>query len=395
MIGILIGFSEYLIYRKNDIKNSDINKYNSKVFMKITVYTLIIHTIYLFLLCIKNIDNLEKVGIIVYTYFFINIFNSINIYNLFKNKYLFEEKKIILNYLLLFFGISIINIIGIFTSEIISNLIYALGICTFTIPNILKNIKDLKGKELVTEKKINKEIKNIKKRKYMEKIVSVKSVLYPYIFEIIFYNLAIFIIYKYISKSPFDIENFGNVLKIILAYKFLIETLALILGLKIYDNFIEYGEKSEKNRRRHLFLVGIIFAVIFISLIYIFPYSMLNIFTVNLANKNIIINILKHFLMTSVISFISILFIYTIYGEIRKDEINKGRYKYKEMAKTNKRKYNFISLIFFLKLIAPFAIIYLAIIKQKYKLMLYSYFLSDIIILLLILFLICINRKEK
>lgn len=395
MIGILIGFSEYLIYRKNDIKNSEINKYNSKVFMKITVYTLIIHTIYLFLLSIKNIDNLEKVGIIVYTYFFINIFNSINIYNLFKNKYLFEEKKIILNYLILFLGITIVNIIGIFTSEIISNLIYALSICTFTIPNILKNIKDLKGKELVTEKKINKEIKNIKKRKYMEKIVSVKSVLYPYIFEIIFYNLAIFIIYKYISKSPFDIENFGNVLKIILAYKFLIETLALILGLKIYDNFIEYGEKSEKKRRRHLFLVGIIFAVIFISLIYIFPYSMLNIFTVNLANKNIIINILKHFLMTSVISFISILFIYTIYGEIRKDEINKGRYKYKEMSKTNKRKYNFISLIFFLKLVAPFAIIYLAIIKQKYKLMLYSYFLSDIIILLLILFLICINRKEK
>lgn len=395
MIGILIGFSEYLIYRKNDIKNSEINKYNSKVFMKITVYTLIIHTIYLFLLSIKNIDNLEKVGIIVYTYFFINIFNSINIYNLFKNKYLFEEKKIILNYLILFLGITIVNIIGIFTSEIISNLIYALSICTFTIPNILKNIKDLKGKELVTEKKINKEIKNIKKRKYMEKIVSVKSVLYPYIFEIIFYNLAIFIIYKYISKSPFDIENFGNVLKIILAYKFLIETLALILGLKIYDNFIEYGEKSEKNRRRHLFLVGIIFAVIFISLIYIFPYSMLNIFTVNLANKNIVINILKHFLMTSVISFISVLFIYTIYGEIRKDEINKGRYKYKEMSKTNKRKYNFISLIFFLKLVAPFAIIYLAIIKQKYKLMLYSYFLSDIIILLLILFLICINRKEK
>lgn len=394
VIGFLIGVSEYFVYRKANINNKDIKKNNKQLSKRIIILNNIFS--YLIYFIIMGLNFNENIAIFILSYCFVNIFNSLNIYDFFRSKYELKENEKILRYIKLIFGVLIINIAGIYTKNIISNLIYAFSVIIFTMPYILKDTLKFgeNNKKIYAEKKINNEKENIKKRTFIEKIVSIKEVVYPYICTMIFQNIVIFLMIKKFGKNMLNLTDFNYVIKTILAYKLLIEIFAILIGLKVYDNYIEYGEKERITKNKTLIFIGTLFIAFFSLIVYIYPYFMLNMFTLDLAGKNVIINILKHFFMTNILSFISYVLIYNIYGKIKNNEIKKGRYNYKEMSKANKYKYNLNTIIFILKETFPFLLIFIAVLKQNYKLMLYSYFVSDIIVLIMII-LMYLKEKNK
>lgn len=440
MIGMFVGLMLYLSYRKKKIKEEDIKEYNRRRELKIIGYNFIVHFVFVIYTYIfkenifKNLNILdfekakifEEIIIFICSYFFINIFASFNIYSFFVNKYEIDSKNvnkeieektkrktkvrnsfIFRRYIRLLLIILILNIPTLFLNETFSILIYAFSVIIATLPFILKTIKIIyeeEGNKTPKEKvnlnkyifkKQNLEKNTTKKRKYLQKVLDFKSILYPYIFEIIVSEVILSVIIYFFGNKIFNLEDFPYVLNIVTSFKFLIDTYALLLGLKIYDNYIKYGIKERKKRNLVEIVIGLIFAIIFVLLIYIFPYKMMNLFTCDIAAKNSSINILKYFMITSVVSFLETILIYVIYGKIRKKEIQKRRYNYRDMSKESKKIYNLNSAVYLVKVLLPYLLIILAIKLNNYKAFLYSYFISDIISFVFSLIVIRISESSK
>lgn len=439
MFGIIVGMAMYLNYRSKVITNESLDDFKKKIERKMVTYNFIIHFIFILILYFSKFKIFSSLGvpkieqskyfeeliIFICSYFFINVFSSFNIYTIFKSEYKIDIKSInkkleekseeknveikrvrnsivLVRYLKLFLIIALLNIPSLFMPLSVTMVFYAFSIIFATLPFILKNIRITSGKtdpKYEEELKYKKNLKNLmnekvntkknttKKRGYIRKIIDLKSIIAPYIFETIFSKIIMFVIVFSFGEKIFNLENFEYIFGIVSSFIFLIETYALIIGLKIYDNYIKYGEKERKERNKSHVFLGIITTIIFTSLIYLFPYKMMNIYTTNIASKNSAINILKFFLMTSALSFISSIIIYGIYGNIRQVEIKRKKYRYLDMSSESKKIYKLNSLIFLMKVFFPYIFIILSIINKKYKLFLYSHFLSDIIV---IIFSLCI-----
>lgn len=439
MFGIIVGMAMYLDYRSKMITNESLENFKKHIEKKMVTYNFILHFAFILLLYILKFKIFSSLGvpkieqskyfeelvIFICSYFFINVFSSFNIYTIFKSEYKIDIKSInkelkkkseeknveiksvrnsivLVRYLKLCLIVSILNIPSLFLPVSYTMIFYPFSIIIATLPFILKNISITSGdvdpkyeKELKYKKnlknlmneKVNTKKNNTKKRGYIRKIIDLKSIIAPYIFKTIFSKIIMFVIIFLFGTKIFNLENFEYIFGIVSSFMFLIDTYSLIIGLKIYDNYIKYGEKERKERNKVHIYLGIITTIIFTSLIYLFPYKMMNIYTTNVASKNSAINILKYFLMTSVLSFISSIIIYGIYGNIRKVEIKRKKYRYLDMSKESKKIYKLNSVIFLMKVLFPYLFIILSIVTKKYKMFLYSYFLSDIIV---IIFSLCI-----
>lgn len=439
MFGIIVGMAMYLDYRSKVIANESLEDFKKKIERKMVTYNFVLHFAFILILYISKFKifssldvpkieqskYFEELVIFICSYFFINVFSSFNIYTIFKSEYKIDIKSInkklkkesedsnveikrvrnsivLVRYLKLFLIVSILNIPSLFLPVSYTMIFYAFSIIIATLPFILKNIRITNGKvdpkyeeELKYKKKLNTYMNekvntkknSTKKRGYIRKIIDLKSIIAPYIFKTIFSKIIMFIIIFSLGTKIFNLENFEYIFGIVSSFMFLIDTYSLIIGLKIYDNYIKYGEKERKQRNKAHVYIGIITTIIFTSLIYLFPYKMMNIYTTNIASKNSAINILKFFLMTSVLSFISSIIIYGIYGNIRKVEIKRKKYRYLDMSSESKKIYKLNSVIFLMKVLFPYLFIILSMVTKKHKLFLYSYFLSDIIV---IIFSLCI-----
>lgn len=334
--------------------------------------------------------------------FIINVFNYINIkkYNFNKTdlekvkiKKAKEEKcfKIYLRYIL----ILAIYIIGLIFR--ITNIVYSI----VSILIIVLIIKDIKS--YLTKGNILRETKNIVKFRLKERIFPKKReekniIVYPYILEIT--SAMLLFIFMFLSKGE-NMQRKAAVFITSFSIIMLVKHLTYFTANKIYKD--EQNEIKAKNKIKDKFknkeiksmreqvLYTLLFGIIFVSIIYLRPYKIASLFTNNLSIQNEVTNNIK-FLMISII--INMISIFAAYRLLAFYNSNKNKKQVKKGAKLSFKNLNILNFILTLQSVLPYILIYISFKFSAYKYYLYSFFITDMIIFILVGIIYIRKRKN-
>ena len=334
--------------------------------------------------------------------FIINVFNYINIkkYNFNKTdlekvkiKKEKEEKyfKIYLRYLL----ILAIYIIGLIFR--ITNIVYSI----VSILIIVLIIKDIKS--YLTKGNILRETKNIVKFRLKERIFPKKReekniIVYPYILEIT--SATLLFIFTFLSKCE-NMQRKAAVFITSFSIIMLVKHLTYFTANKIYKD--EQNEIKAKNKIKDKFknkeiksmreqvLYTLLFGIIVVSIIYLRPYKIASLFTNNLSIQNEVTNNIKFLLMSIIINMISV---FTVYRLLAFYNSNKNKKQVKKGAKSSFKNLNILNFILTLQSVLPYILIYISFKFSAYKYYLYSFFITDMIIFILVGIIYIRKRKN-
>ena len=334
--------------------------------------------------------------------FIINVFNYINIkkYNFNKTdlekvkiKKAKEEKyfKIYLRYIL----ILAIYIIGLIFR--ITNIVYSI----VSILIIVLIIKDIKS--YLTKGNILRETKNIVKFRLKERIFPKKReekniIVYPYILEIT--SAMLLFIFMFLSKGE-NMQRKAAVFITSFSIIMLVKHLTYFTANKIYKD--EQNEIKAKNKIKDKFknkeiksmreqvLYTLLFGIIFVSIIYLRPYKIASLFTNNLSIQNEVTNNIKFLMISIIINMISIFAAYRLLAFYNN---NKNKKQVKKGAKLSFKNLNILNFILTLQSVLPYILIYISFKFSAYKYYLYSFFITDMIIFILVGIIYIRKRKN-
>ena len=322
--------------------------------------------------------------------FIFNVFNYINIkkYVLInenkskdksKSKNENENNKKINNIYLRYIAVIFIYTLGMLFN--ITNIIYSV----VSILMIVLVIKDIK--KYLTKANILKETKNMIKLKFKDKIkpknLEKDLIIYPYILEIV--SALILFIYLFLNKSK-DLPRKAIVFIISFSIIMLIKHLIYFVSNKIYQD-IKLKKRSKEDIRFQI-IYTLILGIIFVSFIYLKPYKIVKLFTNNLSIQNEVINNIKFLNMSIIINMLNIFLIYKLFG------LGNIKTKDKNAEEKKSKIKKLLNVILITESILPYILIYISFKISAYKCYLYSFFITDMIIFILIGIIYLRKRKN-
>ena len=272
--------------------------------------------------------------------------------------------------------------------------IYTLGML-FNITNIIYSvvsilmivlvIKDIK--KYLTKANILKETKNIIKLKIKDRIriknIEKNVIIYPYILEVV--SALILFIYLFLNKSK-DFPRKAIVFIISFSIIMLIKHLIYFVSNKIYQD-IKLKKRSKEDIRFQI-IYTLILGIIFVSFIYLKPYKIVKLFTNNLSIQNEVINNIKFLNMSIIINMLNIFLIYKLFG------LGNIKTKDKNAEEKKSKIKKLLNVILITESVLPYILIYISFKISAYKCYLYSFFITDMIIFILIGIIYLRKRKN-
>ncbi len=319
--------------------------------------------------------------------FIFNVFNYINIkkYVLInenkskdKSKSKNENNKKTNNIYLRYIAVIFIYTLGMLFN--ITNTIYSVA----SILMIVLVIKDIK--KYLTKANILKETKNIIKLKIKDRIriknIEKDVIIYPYILEVV--SALILFIYLFLNKSK-DFPRKAIVFIISFSIIMLIKHLIYFVSNKIYQDI---KLKKSKEDIRFQIIYTLILGIIFVSFIYLKPYKIVKLFTNNLSIQNEVINNIKFLNMSIIINMLNIFLIYKLFG------LGNIKTKDKNAEEKKSKIKKLLNVILITESVLPYILIYISFKISAYKCYLYSFFITDMIIFILIGIIYLRKRKN-
>lgn len=261
----------------------------------------------------------------------------------------------------------------------ITNIIYSVA----SILMIVLVIKDIK--KYLTKANILKETKNIIKLKIKDRIriknIEKDLIIYPYILEVV--SALILFISLFLNKNK-DMPRKAIVFIISFSIIMLIKHLIYFVSNKIYQD-IKLKKRSKEDIRFQI-IYTLILGIIFVSFIYLKPYKIVKLFTNNLSIQNEVINNIKFLNMSIIINMLNIFLIYKLFGlgNIKTKDKNVKKSKIKKL----------LNVILITESVLPYILIYISFKISAYKCYLYSFFITDMIIFILIGIIYLRKRKN-